>query len=168
MIFGSGLVLNVTTPNHGEDNAPDTISFPCPVRMKAGFAVGWPKEGEVLVARFGYRLKSGHWEVDAAIHRPGAILQRASVLPLNAFRHWGLRDDDGLDNAWLCMCNHAGRGTRAGAEGREEEGAGDDDTSSLSSAGDQRSCSADKPSPGSPSWPRKVPRPASSLGVEEP
>ena len=40
----------------------------CPVTMKVGFAVASAKEGEVLVARFGYHLKSGHWKLEAAIH----------------------------------------------------------------------------------------------------
>ena len=33
--------------------------------------MGWARGNEVLVARFGYHLKSGHRKVDAAIHRPG-------------------------------------------------------------------------------------------------
>ena len=53
--------------------------------------MGWARENEILVARFRYRLKSSHWKVDAAIHRPrggggGGVLQQASVLPLNAIR----------------------------------------------------------------------------------
>ena len=48
---------------------PHTISFPFPVTMKEGFAVGWARGNEVLVAPFGYGLKSGHWKVDARIHR---------------------------------------------------------------------------------------------------
>ena len=63
----------------------------------------------------------------------------------------------------LCMRNHAGRGTCAGAEGREEEGEGDDDLRSRSSQGDRRSRSL-----GKPGWPRKVPRADTSLGPEEP
>ena len=75
--------------------------------------------------------------------RGGGVLQRASVLPLNATRHWGPCNGDWLDNAWLCMRNHAGRGTHTGAEGREEEGEGDDDRKSHSL--------------GRPGRPRKVP-----------
>ena len=77
------------TPNEGEGDAPHAISFPSLVTMKKGFAVGWRREGEVLVARFGYRLNSGHWKVEVGIHRPGWVLQRAGVLPQNAIRHWG-------------------------------------------------------------------------------
>ena len=40
--------LNVTTPNHGEGDAPHTISLPCPVTMKEGFAVGWARESVAL------------------------------------------------------------------------------------------------------------------------
>ena len=59
----------------------------------------------------------------------------AGVLSLNAIRHWRPCNDDWLDNAWLCMRNHAGRGTQAGARGRGEEGEGDDDARSRSLAG---------------------------------
>ena len=119
--------------------------------------MGWARENGILVARFGYRLKSGGWKVDAPIHPPGGgVLQRAGVLALNAMRDWGPRNDDSLDNAWLCMHNHASRETRAGAEGREEEGEGDDDARSRSSAGicDPRGRSR---GPRGPGRPRKVP-----------
>ena len=121
--------------------------------------MGWARVNEALVARFGYRLKSGQWKVDATIHRPVGVLQRAGVLPVNAIRHWGARNNDWLDNAWLCMRNHANRATQlewGGAEGTEEEGEGGDDVRSTSSAGSRNPRGRSR-SPGRPGWPRKVP-----------
>ena len=37
--------------------------------------MGWARENGVLVARFGYGLKSGHWKVDASIHRLRGVLR---------------------------------------------------------------------------------------------
>ena len=61
----------------------------------------------------------------------GVFYKGLCVLPLNAIRHWGACNDDWLDNAWLCMRNHASRWTRAGgSKGRGEEREGDDDARS--------------------------------------
>ena len=132
--------LSVSTPDQGEGDAPHTIGFPCRALMKSGYALGRVRENKVLVACFGYHLKSGHWKVDGAIHCPGGVLQRAGVFPLNVSRHSGPLDDNWLDNAWLCMHNHAGQGTSAGAEGREEEGGADDYARSWSSAASHARC----------------------------
>ena len=80
-------------------------------------------EGEILVARFGYRLKSGHWKVDTAIDCAG-VLRRADVLPLDAIRRWGTNNYDWPDNAWLCMHNHARQGSRSVSEGGKRRGMG--------------------------------------------
>ena len=109
-----------TPPDQAEGDAPHTIRFPCRVTMQECFAVGWAQKNEVLLARFGYCLKSGHWKVDAAIHRQGVLLQRVGVLPLNAIRRLGACNNGWLDNAGLCKRNHAGWGLGRGlTEGKK-------------------------------------------------
>ena len=87
---------------------PHTTRFPSPETMKKGFAVGWVNDGDLLVARFGYRLKSDHWKVDNAIHSTRWVLRRGGVLRLKSIPHREPSNDHWLDNAWLSMRNHAG------------------------------------------------------------
>ena len=73
--------VNVTAPKSRRGRCPHTMRFPSPVPMKEGFAVGWAKEGEALVARFGYRLKSGHEKVDAALPVRGWFCREVVCCP---------------------------------------------------------------------------------------
>ena len=61
-IFGATYNLSVTSATPGEGDATRTISFPCAVTMKEGFAVACARVVEFLVFFFFflYCLKSGH------------------------------------------------------------------------------------------------------------
>ena len=98
----------MSTPNHGEGDAPRNIGFPCAVTIKKAFAVGLGADGEVLVVRFGHLLLyEGHKKVDIAIHRVRGVLWPASVSPLDAIRCWRPHYDDWLDNTGFWMRHHA-------------------------------------------------------------
>ena len=69
----------------GPREPPLKISFPCAI--KYSHPVGGLKEGETIIALYAYRLRGGHWRIDACVRRAGeAELKRLAALKVTEVR----------------------------------------------------------------------------------